>query len=222
MSEPTTQVLLLRHADVASHRGDVPLTEEGVVRAERTGKVIAEQVDGPLTVLFGGTRRTRETADALVRGVSDPERVVGPLDSFALRNPDMYVAGTRVNMVSSAEALAEQVAGMTMEQAVANEWWSHFFDSSDRIGWWLGHPDPPGETAADLGARMARFLRTVGDPGPLQGRLVVCVTHSPVLRAVLLQATGDDPGEPGYVTGAQAVLAPSEPPHITAYDPLDP
>jgi broad specificity phosphatase PhoE len=221
MSEPTTRVLLLRHAEVASHRGDVPVTEEGVVLAERTGKVIAEQTDGPLTVLFGGTRRTRETAEALVRGVADPERVTGPLDSFALRNPDMYIAGTRVNMVSSVEALAEQVAGMTAEQAAANEWWSSFFVSSDRIGWWLRDEDPPGETAADLGARLTRFLRTIADPGPLQGRLVVGVTHSPVLRAVLLRATGRDPGEPGYVTGAEVLLEASQPPHITAYDPLE-
>ena len=31
---------------------------------------------------------------------------------------------------------------------------------------------------------------------------MVAVTHSPLLRAVLLRGTGSDPGEPGYVTGA--------------------
>jgi broad specificity phosphatase PhoE len=221
MSELAIRVLLLRHGEVASHRGDVPVTEEGLVLAERTGKALSQQSDRPLTVLFGGTRRTRETAEAIIRGVADPDRVEGPADSFALRNPDMYLAGTRVNMVSSAEALAEQVPGMTVEQAAANEWWSRFFVSPDRIGWWLGHDSPPGETAADLGARIDRFVRSVADPGPLQGRLVVCLTHSPVLRAVLLRATGEDHGEPGFVTGAQVVVEPSALPEVTPYNPLD-
>jgi broad specificity phosphatase PhoE len=220
MSEPEARVLLLRHGEVASHRGDVPVTGEGLVHAERVGKTIAHQIDRPVTVLFGGTRRTRETAEAIVRGIGDRDRVSGPLDSFALRNPDMYVAGTRVNMVSSAESLAEQVPGMSAEQAAANDWWSSFFVSPDRIGWWLRQDDPPGETAADLRSRVSRFVRTISDPGPLQGRLVVCVTHSPVLRAVLLGATGADPGEPPYVTGAEIVASAAASIAIRPYDPL--
>ncbi len=102
MSEPDVRVLLLRHGEVASHRGDVPVTEDGLAHAERVGKTIGQQTEAPVAVLFGGTRRTRETAEAIIRGIGDDERVTGPLDSFALRNPDMYVAGTRVNMVSSA------------------------------------------------------------------------------------------------------------------------
>ena len=51
-------------------------------------------------------------------------------------------------------------------------------------------------------ARILTFARSIADPGPLQGGTVVAVTHSPLLRAVLLHGTGSDPGEPGYVTGA--------------------
>jgi broad specificity phosphatase PhoE len=221
MSEPSVRALLLRHGEVASHRGDVPVTEDGLVHAERVGKTLGQQVDGAVTVLFGGTRRTRETAAAIVRGIDDDDRVHGPIDSFALRNPDMYVAGTRVNMVSSAESLAEQVPAMTPEQAAANAWWASFFGSPDRIGWWLAQDDPPGETASDLSSRIERFVRTMSDPGPLQGRLVVCVTHSPVLRSVLLHATGEDPGEPAYVTGAEIVVGQSLRLTIRPYDPLD-
>jgi broad specificity phosphatase PhoE len=134
----------------------------------------------------------------------------------------MYVAGTRVNMVSSAESLAEQVPGMSAEQAAANDWWSKFFVAPDRIGWWLEQHDPPGETAAELSARIVRFVRTIADPGPLQGRLVVCVTHSPVLRAVLLNATGEDPGEPAYVTGTEIIARRSAELTIRAHDPLVP
>jgi broad specificity phosphatase PhoE len=219
MSEPEVRVLLLRHGEVASHRGDVPVTEDGLAHAEQVGKTIGQQTDEPVAVLFGGTRRTRETAEAIIRGIGDDDRVTGPLDSFALRNPDMYVAGTRVNMVSSAESLAEQVPGMSVEQAAANEWWRQFFVSPDRIGWWLAQHDPPGETATELSARIVRFVRTIADPGPLQGRLVVCVTHSPVLRAVLLSTTGEDPGEPAYVTGAEIFVRRSAELTIRAHDP---
>jgi broad specificity phosphatase PhoE len=207
-------LLLLRHGEVASHRGDVPITEPGRAHAVRAGKALATAYDDPVTLLFGSTRRTRETAEAIAEGIGDPHRITGPADAFALRNPDLYVAGTRVNMVSSAGSLAEQVPGMTEAQAAAHGWFAPFFTAPDRIGWWLEQTDPPGETGADLVRRITAFARSLADPGPLAGRLVVGVTHSPVLRAVLRHATGADPGEPGYITGARVVH------HITPYDPL--
>lgn len=196
------RLLLLRHGEVASHRGDVPVTDAGLTHAERVGASIGASSECPVTLLFGGTRRTRETAEAIVRGLGDPTRVDGPHDNFALRNPDMYAAGTRVNMVSSAQSLADQVPGMTPQQVEATPWWTTFFAAPDRIGWWLQQTEPPGENARDLARRIHRFARTFADPGPHQGRQLVCVTHSPVLRAVLSDATGQDPGEPEYVTGA--------------------
>ena len=214
-----TRLILLRHGEVASHKGDVPVTAAGIEHAERTGKALGRQLAGPILLLYGGTRRTRETAEAVARGIGDDGRITGPRDAFALRNPDMYVAGSRVNMVSSAAALAEQVPGMTAEQAAANPWWAEFFTAPDRIGWWLGQADPPGETVTDLAGRVLRFAASLDDPGPTRGRVVVGVTHSPVLRAVLRHATGADPGEPAYVTGAD-VRVRAGGPHITPYDPL--
>jgi broad specificity phosphatase PhoE len=214
------RVLLLRHGEVASHRGDVPVTDAGLAHAEHTGKAIATSSDEALTLLFGGTRRTRETAEAIVRGVADPARVEGPNDSFALRNPDLYAAGSRVNMVSSAAALAEQVPGMTTDQAASIAWWNSFFTAPDRVGWWLEQSDPPGEGAADLAARITRVARSLADLGPLQGRLVVGVTHSPLIRALLAGATGTDPGEPPYVTGVQLVVAGDGSVDVSPYDPL--
>ena len=220
MPKTETRVLLLRHGEVASHRGDVPVTEQGLLHAERVGKAVAAQSDRPITVLYGGTRRTRETAEALVRGIDAPDRIAGPFDSFALRNPDLYAAGTRVNMVSSAATLAEQVAGLTEDQAAANVWWATFFKAPDRIGWWLGQDQPPGETSADLTARITRFVRSVADPGPLQGRLIVGATHSPVLRSVLVHATGTDRGEPAYVTGVELRVSSRGLLTIEPHDPL--
>lgn len=217
---PELALLLLRHGEVASHRGDVPVTDGGLSHARTVGEAIGRRYDGPISLLYGGTRRSRETAEAIAAGIADPARVTGPTDSFALRNPDTYLAGTRVNMVSSAEALAEQVPGMTVQQAEANAWWTAFIESPDRIGWWLGQEDPPGENAAGLAARVLRFARSLADPGPMNGHLVVCATHSPLLRAVLQHATGADPGEPAYVTGARLLVDPSGSVDITAYDAL--
>jgi broad specificity phosphatase PhoE len=220
MPTTETRLLLLRHGEVASHRGDVPVTEAGLKHAERSGKAIGQALTGPIAVMFGGTRRTRETAEAVVRGIGDESRIDGPTDSFALRNPDMYVAGTRVNMVSSPATLAEQVPGMNQEQAAANPWWSHFFSAPDRIGWWLQQQDPPGEAAAELATRILRFARSMADPGPLRGRTVIGVTHSPVLRAVLLDGGRGDPGELAYVTGADVRIGADGTIQITNHDPL--
>jgi broad specificity phosphatase PhoE len=220
MSDGSATLLLLRHGEVASHRGDVPITEPGRAHAVGTGKALGAAYDGPIALLFGGTRRTRETAAAIADGVGDPDRILGPADAFALRNPDMYLAGTRVDMVSSAGALAGQVPGMTEEQAAAHPWFAPFFTAPDRIGWWLAQDDPPGDTGADLVRRIGAFARSLADAGPLAGRLVVGVTHSPVLRSVLRAAGGADPGEPGYVTGARITVTGAGIQDIAPYAPL--
>ena len=220
MASTLTRLILLRHGEVASHRGDIPVTEAGLKHAVRTGKALGASLEGPLKVLYGGTRRTRETAEAIMHGIAEADRVEGPEDSFALRNPDMWLAGTRVNMVSSAATLAQQVPGMSEEQAAANHWWTHFFDAPDRIGWWLQQHEPPGETSAELATRILRFARSMADPGPVRGRTVIGVTHSPVLRSVLLVGGCGDPGELPYVTGADVCVGPEGTMHITNYDPL--
>jgi broad specificity phosphatase PhoE len=212
-------LILLRHGEVASHRGDVPVTEAGLVHAEGSGKALASAFDAPFTLLFGGTRRTRETAAALATGMDAPDRVAGPLDSFALRNPDLYVAGTRVDMVSSAATLAEQVPGMTEEQASRHGWFADFFKAPDRIGWWLSHLDPPGDRADDVAARISHFALSLDDDGPTQRRIVIGVTHSPVLRSVLQAGTGSDPGEPAYLTGALLTIATGGTTRIEPFDP---
>lgn len=219
MSE--TRLLFLRHGEVASHHGDVPVTEAGLVHVERAGKGIGAAADGPISMFYGGTRRTRETAEAIVRGMEAPELVRGPANAFALRNPDLYLAGARVNMVSAAEFLAEQVPGMTAQQVEANDWWTAFMRAPDRIGWWLAHEDPPGESSREVARRLDRFARSFADPGPHRGRLIVCVTHSPLLRAMLSAASGADPGEPAYVTGVLVRVGSTGKTDIERYDPLD-
>lgn len=217
-----TSLLLLRHGEVASHRGDVPVTKEGLAHAVRTGEAIGEQFGDRFTVLFGGTRRTRETAEAVIDGIGQVADVAGPTDAFALRNPDIYVAGTRVNMVSSAATLAEQVPGMTEAQASQHEWFNEFFSAPDRIGWWLRQDNPPGDNAEATAARLINFAKSLADPGPHSGRVVIGTTHSPVLRSVIKAGTGSDPGEPPYVTGALVTIGTDRAVSIIPFDPLAP
>lgn len=215
MSEPTGpdvavahRLLLVRHSEIASHRGDVPLTDDGVEIAHEVGRELAKE-HAAFHVLTGGTLRTRQTAEAVAGGArSEGANVEGPRVAFALRNPDIYVAGERVDMVSSAAALAQQVPGMTEDQAATNPFFAEFFDHPDRIGWWLRLSAVPGDDAATLARRLDAFAGSLADPGGPTGGLTVAVTHSPVLRACALAHLGDDPGEPPWVGGLEyAVLS---------------
>jgi broad specificity phosphatase PhoE len=196
------RLYLLRHGEVTSHRGDVPITADAEQRAFGVGEAFGRSEPRPILILSGETRRAVDTASHLARGVTDVGgRVLGPRVAFALRNPDLYMGGTRVNMVSSAEALADQVEGMSADEVAAHDFFPEFFASPDRIGWWLTHGSPPGETAAALAERVRAFATSLTDPIPGDPQAVVAVTHSPLLRAIGLDLLGHDIGEPAWVTG---------------------
>jgi broad specificity phosphatase PhoE len=214
MVEPTEEELcrgagfptlvLLRHGAVASHDGDVPLTPEGRAQAERAGRRLAELGLGRVEILVGPTLRAQQTGRMLLYGLTgaSPATVVtGPSVAFALRNPDLYLAGHRVDMVSTAAAFAEQVPGVTEADVTGVGFFASFLRSGDRIGCWLDHADPPGENAAAVAARVRKFALSLGHSPAGQPDLVVGVTHSPVLRAVAAHYLGSDPGEPGHLHG---------------------
>jgi hypothetical protein len=102
-------VWLFRHGAVASHRGDVALTERGVRDAQAAGERLAAVLEpaAALEFLHAPTRRALETAEAIQRGVArtvpiDTGIKIGHCRSEqAIRNPDLYVAGTRVEMPHS-------------------------------------------------------------------------------------------------------------------------
>ncbi|HEX6673804.1 MAG TPA: histidine phosphatase family protein, partial [Actinomycetes bacterium] len=153
----THRLLLLRHGEVPSHRGDVAVTDRGLDSAEQVGRRLATTT-GRIRVLIGETLRTRQTGAAIARGASAAGAAVDePRVAFALRNPDIYVAGERVDMVSSAAALAEQVPGMTLDEAAAVPFFVEFFDHPDRIGWWLRLGDVPGDDAEAVARRIGHF-----------------------------------------------------------------
>ena len=214
------RLYLLRHGEIASHRGDVPITAAAEDQAFAVGQGFAVREPGPITVLSGETRRAIDTAAHLTRGIIHAGGgVIGPKVAFALRNPDLYVAGVRVNMVSSADALAEQVEGLSAEDVASLGFFPTFFDSPDRIGWWLAHPSPPGEDARSVAARVEAFAGSLVDPIPDGPEVVIALTHSPLLRAVASHSLGHDIGEPSWVAGLLMVVDDDRNTTVDVYDP---
>jgi broad specificity phosphatase PhoE len=208
MRNDSYRLLLVRHGEIPSHRGDLPVTERGLDEAERVGYRLAAEAQN-IRVLTGETVRARQTAGAIVVGAKHGgAEVDGPRVAFALRNPDIYVAGDRVNMVSNPAGLAEQVPGFTERDAAAVPFFATFFDHPDRVGWWLRLTDVPGDDAATVAARVNAFAASLPDRAPDLAALIVGVTHSPVLRACALDHLGYDPGEPEWVTGLELTVTP--------------
>ena len=104
-------------------------------------------------------------------------------------------------MVSSAEALADQIEGLSYQDVPSLEFFPEFIESPDRIGWWLAHASPPGDDARSVAVRVRAFAMSLIDPVPDAPEMVVAVTHSPLLRAVGLDFLGRDVGEPPWVSG---------------------
>lgn len=196
------RLYLLRHGEVDSHRGDVPITRAAREQAEEVGARLAGDLVGGVCVMTGETRRARETAEHLCKGLaSEGVRVDGPIVAHALRNPDLYMAGYRVNMVSSHEAFAAQVPGVDAEDIADLDFFPDFVVQEDRIGWWLTHQNPPGEGASEIAARIETFARSLLNPYREDRPVVIAVTHSPLLRAVALSELEHDIGEPPWISG---------------------
>ncbi len=198
----------------------MPITEEAERKAYAVGQWLGGREGSRVRVLSGDTRRARETAAHLVRGMIEAGGdVTGPQVAFALRNPDLYVNGVRVDMVSSAQALAAQVDGLSPEDVVAIDFFPEFFVSPDRVGWWLNHENPPGEKADSIASRMRHFVASLGDPTPLFTEVVVAVTHSPLIRAVGRDYLGRDIGEPPWVSGLLLSMGTDHDVTVDVFDP---
>jgi len=206
--QETTTLLLLRHGEVLSHHGDVSITGPGAVFAVETGASLPGRFGDRFTVLSGETSRAIQTAAHVARGIEQAGgTVLGPDQAHALRNPDLYLGGMRVNMVSSHEALADQVGWLQADDVANLDFFPQFIQEKDRVGWWLGHESPPGERASDVAQRLEQFARSFSNPTRAEGGTVVAVTHSPLLRAYGLRVLGRDIGEPGWVSGFRIEIA---------------
>ncbi len=192
----------LRHAKVPSHEGDMPITPDSNADIEAAVPRLKALADPGDAFLFLATRthRSRQTAEALREAIDPSTPEVKP--AWALRNPDIYLAGSRVEMGSKPEFFASQCEflAMTPEDVLEQEFYRGFLTAPDRIEFWVHHETPPGEDAAAVARRVLHFARSFR-AAPLTGNLVVaCVTHSPVMRAILTKGLNiSDPGEPDWV-----------------------
>jgi broad specificity phosphatase PhoE len=218
VSAAPLRVHWFRHGRVASHRGDMPLTEEGRREVEEGGRRMGSLLmpDEIISILYAPTRRTRETAIALhrsiaaTRTISSQFTLLAPEMHMALRNPDLFVAGNRVEMVSNAEALAEQLpaSNVHIEQLARLPFWHAFWEHPDRIGYWVSLPNPPGEDANAVARRLMAYAASLLDLPCQQPRRYICITHSPDMRAFLYHyLLGHDPGEPDYAETIDLELA---------------
>jgi len=191
----------VRHAKVPSHEGDMALTPDALtdIAAAVPGIAALGGPDARFLFLATRTSRSRQTAEALRAAIApDTPEVTA---AWGLRNPDLYLAGNRIEMMSTAEAIAAQTQApeVSAEIVGSHPFFRGFLSTRDRIGYWLTHQAPPGETAAAVGRRVIQFAESYrwAEQGEF---VVVCVTHSPVLRALIVEGLGlTDPGEPGWV-----------------------
>lgn len=206
-----------RHAEIPSHRGDLPATSDGLAHAEAVGRALAAACPPGAHVEFlhAPTIRTVQTAEALRRGMEQAlpvgagVRLGEPRVEWAIRNPDLYVAGHRVEMVSAIDALAAQLPddALTPDELERHHFFSRFVSSPDRIALWVADDDPPGERADEVARRFLTWARSLCDTRRTYPRRFVCVTHSGPMRAILRRyVLGRDPGEPEYVEAVELAL----------------
>lgn len=209
----SVRLWLIRHAKVDSHQGDQPLAADSLAPVDTTAAVIRAAIGKGETVSFHSTRtqRSQQTADLLRDRIDAGAKDAVP--AWGLRNPDLYLLGSRVEMVSTAEAFAAQLdeGAAGPDDVMAHPFFRGFLTAPDRIEYWLTHEAPPGETASEVARRVRHFALSFAIPGARRPHHnAVCVTHSPVLRAVLTKWLGlADPGEPDWVEAIEISLAPT-------------
>ena len=161
-------------------------------------------------VMSGETIRAKDSAKFFIDGCRSaggtiPDATV----SFGLRNPDLYLGGQRINMGEGAEALAAQSPAVVASDVEQQDWYVGLLEADDRVGYWLQHPNPPGDTARAVGQRIDTFVRSCADVPSWRGGCVVAMTHSPVLRAVRFHHWGEFTREPPFLHGYSLELGES-------------
>jgi len=181
MDNTTAMAILaaVRHAQSrwnCEHRftgsSDVAVTAEGIEAARRLGERLAAKLDGcRFDAAFISTlRRTRETLDAIVAGLS--------IDGVAT------VATPALN-----ERRFGLLEGLPKSQARRQF-------GRERIATWrksFSMPAPGGESLADTAARSIAFFDTEVLPLLRGGKNVIVVAHGDTLRALIMRLENLDP-----------------------------
>ena len=156
-AHPSLAFWFYRHAEIPSHRGDLPATSAGLMHAEAVGAALAASCPAGARVEFlhAPTVRTVQTAEALRRGVRSglgagrDVQLGAPRVEQAIRNPDLYVAGYRVEMVSALDAVAAQLPddALTHDELERHTFFSRFLTAPDRVGLWVADDARPASAA---------------------------------------------------------------------------
>lgn len=199
---PKVTFAFLRHAKVPSHEGDMPITPDSNADIEAAIPRLQNLATQNSRFVFLGTQthRSRQTAEALRAAIDPTSPEVKP--AWGLRNPDVYLAGSRVELGSKAEFFASQCEyfAMTPGAVMAQGFYEGFLTAPDRIEYWLFSENAPGENAAAVAKRVLQFAQSFLAVPRDHDLVVAAVTHSPVMRAILWKGLGrPDTGEPDWV-----------------------
>ena len=174
------RLILLRHGEVVSHQGDQPLTLAGRQQARDAGRRLAGFGLG-----LGTPRSPAETRAPARRprwwgrGLTGQGGGRGPEVAFALRNPDIYLAGARVDMVQLAAGVRRPGARAERRRRPGGGVLLGLVRCArpDRVV--AAPPAPPGDDAPAVAARLAAFAGSLGDAGPGAPDTVIGVTPHP-------------------------------------------
>ena len=204
----TQRLFLLRHGEVTSHRGDVPVTEEGLQTAVEVGRRLAGRADGAIRVISGETlphprhrRRGRPGRAGGRRGGDRGRRRVraaqprplprrGPREHGEqrgrVRRTDPWVHRGRRRQGGLLRRVADRPGPRRVVGAASRA---------------------PGDDAAAVADRIRTFAASLADRDDATA-FTVGITHSPVLRACALEVAGTDIGEPNWLAGLEAEIWP--------------
>jgi len=195
-----TRIFVVRHGNVPHHQGDVAILPEGKIAAFKSASQIADQMSDSATViiLHAPTARTRETAQAIARGLEaalreqnkNDARVAPPQVETAIRNFHFILDGI---CYPPTDAMHESLPAIAAQNSFLQGFWQSI---DDPIGYWLTHPSPSAESPATVAQRLLEFFARLLDHPTAE--FYILVTHSGPMRAFLRTVFGADPGEPEY------------------------
>jgi len=206
-------VHVVRHAHIPSHESDVALTPEGHQAAYRTGCQLVTQIGNGevVSLLHGPSRRTRETAWGIYRGLQEELAQSGSTEvllSAPVSHPDLRNLGLVVDgrLREAMRLFHDQVraaydANPSPENAARLAYHDGFWGAEDPLDYWMKHPGPHAEDPAQVAKRirgvLAQLLST-SPPSSASRRRTLCITHSACMRAFLREVLDTDPGEPDF------------------------
>jgi broad specificity phosphatase PhoE len=204
-------VYLIRHGETQGYSTDSGLTPQGAWQAHTYGRTLARRIRSGETVVFrhADTNRARETAEQILRGLSDglaqyekSVTIVDPEPMSEFRN-FQFVAPDGLKDVTAAfrhySALLEGFERIARRDrplwlVEMDRFWRTQQGGGDPIAHWLTIPmlhfEPPSMTVR----RFWSGINSLSEQFP--GARLAIATHSGCIRAFAVSALGYDPGEP--------------------------